>query len=125
VTQSGLPYLAELEAEDFVSTQSAILRHVRGPERIDAIFSTKNTTTVHIFKILKELGIRIPGQIGLIGFDDFDLADALDPPISVVRQPISKMATRAAEMLFEEMKDQKPSSHTTTLDVELVLRGSC
>lgn len=125
IRRAGLPYLAELEAEDFTSTQAAILRHVRGPERIDAIFSTKNTTTVFIYKILKELGIRIPGQIGLIGFDDFDLADALDPAISVVRQPITRIATRAAEMLFEEMKSQKPAEGTTTLDVELVLRGSC
>jgi LacI family transcriptional regulator len=120
-----LPYLAELEAEDFISTQSAILRHIRGPERVDAIFSTKNTTTVYIYKILKDLGVRIPGQIGLIGFDDFDLAEVLDPPISVVRQPITRIATRAAELLFDEMANRKPASSITTLDVELVLRGSC
>jgi len=125
VQQAGLPYLAETQAEDFISTQSAILRHVRGSERIDAIFSTKNTTTVYIYKILKELGIRIPGQIGLIGFDDFDLAEVLEPSISVVRQPITRMATRAAEILFEEMNDPKSAHQNITLDVELVLRGSC
>lgn len=98
---------------------------MRGSERIDAIFSTKNTTTVYIYKILKELGIRIPGQIGLIGFDDFDLAEVLEPSISVVRQPITRMATRAAEILFEEMNDPKSAHQNITLDVELVLRGSC
>ncbi|UWZ86817.1 LacI family DNA-binding transcriptional regulator [Occallatibacter riparius] len=125
VREAGLPYLAELGAEDFVSTQSALLRHIRGADRVDAIFSTKNTTTVCIYKVLKELGVRIPGQIGLIGFDDFDLADVLDPPISVVRQPITRIATRAAELLFDEMDHRKPASAITTLDVELVLRGSC
>jgi LacI family transcriptional regulator len=125
VREAGLPYLAELQAEDFVSTQSAILRHIRGAERIDAIFSTKNTTTVYIYKILKELGVRIPGQIGLIGFDDFDLAEVLDPPISVVRQPVTRIASRAAELLFDELANRKPASSISTLDVELVLRGSC
>jgi LacI family transcriptional regulator len=125
VREAGLPYLAELGAEDFISTQSAILRHIRGSERIDAIFSTKNTTTVYIYKILKDLGVRIPGQIGLIGYDDFDLAEVLDPPVSVVRQPITKIATRAAELLFDEMDNQTPAANVTTLDVELVLRGSC
>lgn len=125
VEKAGLPYLAELTAEDFISTQSAILRHIRGADRVDAVFSTKNTTTVYIYKILKVLGIRIPGQIGLIGFDDFDLADVLDPPISVVRQPITRIATRAAELLFEEMDGRRPQTNMTTLDVELVLRGSC
>src|SRR6185437_3039396 len=125
VHQAALPYLAELEAEDFISTQSAILRHIRGSERVDAIFSTKNTTTIYIYKILKDLGIRVPGQIGLIGFDDFDLAEVLDPPISVVRQPITRIASRAAELLFDEMASRKPATAMTTLDVELVLRGSC
>jgi len=125
VRDAGLPYLAELQAEDFVSTQSAILRHIRGSERIDAIFSTKNTTTVYSYKILKELGVRIPGQIGLIGFDDFDLAEVLDPPISVVRQPITRIASRAAELLFDELANRKLASQISTLDVELVLRGSC
>lgn len=125
VRSAGLPYLAELEAEDFISTQSAILRHIRGADRVDAIFSTKNTTTIYIYKIFKDLGIRVPGQIGLIGFDDFDLADVLDPPISVVRQPITRIASRAAELLFDEMASRKPASAVTTFDVELVLRGSC
>ncbi|HZP05134.1 MAG TPA: LacI family DNA-binding transcriptional regulator [Terracidiphilus sp.] len=125
IKRAGLPYLAELNAEDFVSTQSAILRHVRGPERVDAIFSTKNTTTVYIYKILRELGIRIPGQIGLIGYDDFELADALESPITVVRQPITRIATRAAELLFEEMIDHKEPAGTISFDVELVLRSSC
>lgn len=125
IREAKLPYLAELSAEDFISTQSALLRHIRGADRVDAIFSTKNTTTVYIYKILKALGIRIPGQIGMIGFDDFDLADVLDPPISVVRQPITRIATRAAELLFDEMDSRKPATELTTLDVELVLRGSC
>lgn len=125
VLEANLPYLAELEAEDFISTQSAVLRHVRGPDRVDAIFSTKNTTTIYVFKCLKDLGIRIPGQIGIIGFDDFDLADVLDPPISVVRQPITRIATRAAEILFEEMTTEKSLNETVKFDVELVLRGSC
>lgn len=125
VQGAGLPYLAELRAEDYISTQSAILRHVRGPNQVDAILSTKNTTTIFIYKILRELGIRIPGQIGLIGYDDFDLADALDPAISVVRQPIARIASHAAELLFEEMANLRASGTTTTLDVELVLRASC
>jgi LacI family transcriptional regulator len=125
VTEAGLPYLAELEAEDLSSTQSAVLRHVLGSERVDAIFSTKNTTTIYVYKCLKELGIKIPSQIALLGYDDFDLADVLDPPISVVRQPITRIATRAAELLFEEMATQKTIRQTIKFDVELVLRGSC
>jgi LacI family transcriptional regulator len=125
VLEAGLPYLAELEAEDLISTQSAVLRHVLGSDRVDAIFSTKNTTTIYVYKCLKELSIKIPDQIALIGFDDFDLADVLDPPISVVRQPITRIATRAAELLFEEMTTQKTLNETIKFDVELVLRGSC
>jgi LacI family transcriptional regulator len=125
IRKAGLPYLAELSVEDYASTEAAVLRHVRGPDRVDAIFSTKNTTTVFIYKILRELNLRIPGQVALVGYDDFELADALEPPISVIRQPVAQIATRAAELLFRQMEEGAESKRMVQLKVELVLRGSC
>lgn len=125
IRRASLPYLAELNVEDFASTQAAVLRHVRGPERVDAIFSTKNTTTVFAYKVLREIGLRIPGQVALLGYDDFELADALDRPISVVRQPVRMIATRAAEFLFQQMEAGSAGKRMITLNVELILRESC
>lgn len=125
IAKAGLPYLAELDVEDFASTKAAILKHLGDGRRVDAIFSTKNTTTVFAYKVLRAMGLRIPSQVALLGYDDFELADALDPPISVVRQPVALIATRAAELLFEEMETGKQGRRVIKLKVDLLLRGSC
>lgn len=125
IQKAGLPYLAELNVEDYSSAEAAVLAHLSGPKAADAIFSTKNSTTVDVYKILRGLGIQIPHSMGLLGYDDFELADTLDPPISVIRQPVTQMATRAAEWLVQQMETGDQTYATVTLNVELVVRDSC
>jgi len=102
IAASGLPYLAELDVQDYDSAKAALLRHLNGKNSIDAVFAIKNAITVNVYKILHGLGIPIPSGIALMGFDDFELADTLHPPISVVRQPIAAIARRAAELTLCE-----------------------
>jgi len=124
VNGAGLPFLAELNVQDYDSAETALHRHLTGKSRIDAIFSIKNAITVNAYKILRKLNVAIPGSVALVGYDDFELADTLDPPISVVRQPVVAIATRAAEMLFEALKNGEEKPQTVTLKVELVHRSS-
>jgi LacI family transcriptional regulator len=124
VRAAELPYLAELDVQNYGGAEEALNRHLQGKERIDAIFSIKNALTVDAYKILRKLGVSIPGSVALIGYDDFELADALEPPISVIRQPVESIATRAAEMLFQELEKVEQKHGTVTLKVELVERGS-
>jgi len=125
VREAGLPYLAEPNVRDYESAEAAVHAHLKSTEPIDAIFSTKNSTTVYVYYILRKLGCPIPGSVALLGYDDFVLADALVPPISVVRQPVVEMATRAAELLFQQMETGIQSPSRLTLKVELVVRSSC
>ena len=129
--KAGLPYLAELDVQDYASCKAAILRQMEGRERIDAIFCIKNSITVNAYKILHELRIAIPKEVALLGYDDFELADALTPPITVIRQPVMQIGTRAGEMLFQALSSEASTGHeqssprTVTLRVDLVKRASC
>jgi LacI family transcriptional regulator len=125
VKAAGLPYIAELEVNDLEGVRDVLRRHLSGREKIDGIFCIKNALTIHAYKVLREMGVSIPGKVSLLGFDDFDLADTLEPPITVVRQPVVSIATKAAEMLFEAMATHRERRHTVTVNVELVVRGSC
>ena len=125
ISAAGLPYLAELEVNDLESVREALKRHLHSKEQIDGIFCIKNALTVHAYKVLRELGVAIPDRVSLIGFDDFELADALDPPITVVRQPVVGIATKAAELLFEAMTTKQNRQRTVTMKVALEVRGSC
>lgn len=125
IQRSGLPFLAELNVQDYPSAQAALEPHLYGRNRIDAIFSIKNAVTVHAYQILRRAGLSIPKDVALIGYDDFLLADVLDPPISVVRQPVEQIATFAAEKLFATLASGRGSTDQTVLPVELVTRASC
>jgi LacI family transcriptional regulator len=125
IKAAGLPYVAELEVNDLDGVREALKQHLSGRVKIDGVFSIKNALTVNAYKVLREMGVAIPGQVSLLGFDDFELADTLDPPITVVRQPVVGIATRAAELLFEVMSTRQEKQRTVTMKVELVTRGSC
>jgi LacI family transcriptional regulator len=125
VRKAGLPYLAEPNVQDYASAETAVLAHLKSAKPIDAIFSTKNSTTIYVYYILRRLGCRIPESVALLGFDDFELADALEPPISVIRQPVAELATRAAELLFQQMETGIQGQSKVILKVELVVRSSC
>ncbi len=124
IRAAGLPYLAELSVQDYASAEAALRPYLNGKDRIDAIFSIKNGITVDAYKVLRRARIAIPKSVALVGFDDFDLADALEPPITVVRQPVREMATRAAELLFDALEKRGSRQGAVTLKVEMVVRAS-
>lgn len=125
IRRAGLPYLADFNVQDYASAEAAVVTHLKTSAGVDAIFTTKNSTTVCVYKILRSLGLSIPRDVALLGYDDFELADALDPPISVIRQPVTQLATAAAELLFEQLDRGAGGQGLVTLDVELVIRKSC
>ena len=52
---------------------------------------------------IRELGLRIPDEIALVGFDDLDWTTLVDPPISVVAQPVAELGRTVAERLLERL----------------------
>ena len=125
ITAAKRPYLAELEVNTLADVRAALQRHLTAKQKIDGIFSIKNALTVYAYKALRELQVAIPGDVSLLGYDDFELADTLDPPVTVVRQPVVAMATKATEMLFQALAVEHVTPRTYNLQVELVPRGSC
>jgi LacI family transcriptional regulator len=120
----GLPPLVEREVQNYAALEATLLPYLKSAEPIDAIFSTKNSTTIYVYQFLRKIGCRIPNSVALLGYDDFTLADTLEPPISVVRQPVMEIGRRAAELLFQQMKTGNQSHETEILGVNLILRAS-
>ena len=101
---------------------------LRGARRPTAIFAAHGPAISTLMHVLARLRISVPQDVALLGFDDSDLFDLLEPPLSVVRQPVSELGETSAEVLFSLLKldsRTKPSATTTILPVKLVLRQSC
>jgi LacI family transcriptional regulator len=100
-----------------------------GKNAPSAFFGGNNWISRYLYRALYRLGLHIPGDIAIVGFDDFDAADMLHPPLTVIRQPVDEIGMTAADVLFARLKmnaDSWPqASSRTTLKVQLILRSSC
>lgn len=75
-------------------------------EKPDALFITNYEMTIGAIMAINELGIRIPEELKVIGFDYVDLARAINHDLSIVEQPMQKMAKSAAAQLFKRMNEE-------------------
>jgi LacI family transcriptional regulator len=92
-----------------------------------AFFSANNLTTRYTLRALVDLDVRVPEEAALIGFDDFELAEILNPTLTVVRQPVYEVGRVAAGLLFDRLnQDELPKNgNKVVLPVELIVRRSC
>ncbi len=109
---------------------AVLKRHVGAGAEPFGIFAGNNLTARYLCEAIRLLGLAVPQQVALLSFDDFDLADTLHPPTSVVEQPIDLMGRTAAKILFERLAAavHGPEGRPTPaimLGPRLVLRESC
>lgn len=92
-----------------------------------AIFAGNNLSARYVCEAVYTERLSIPDQVAILSFDDFDLADTLKPPMSVVQQPLEDMGRAAATILFAEMNGGavEDGALQTMLSPRLVLRASC
>ena len=64
------------------------------------------------------------GRWRLVGFDDFPMADLLDPPLTVIRQDVGRIGRTVAEMLFDRIGGNTAPPRHVVLEPSLVVRGS-
>jgi LacI family transcriptional regulator len=92
---------------------------------MSAVFAASDVIAIGAMGAAREIGLRIPDDIALIGFDDIPFARYLDPPLSTVYLPATELASKALEVLFHLIAHQPPRSKHIRLDTQLVVRHSC
>ncbi|HEX4757514.1 MAG TPA: LacI family DNA-binding transcriptional regulator, partial [Terracidiphilus sp.] len=92
--------------------------------RPTAIFAGNDMIAFGALLAFRELGLRCPEDISLIGFDNLDLAEMTSPPLSSVSQPGYQMGTAAAQILIDRVRgDHGPAKHIV-LETALKIRDS-
>jgi LacI family transcriptional regulator len=109
----------------------ALARMLAGPAPVTALFCGNNRITVLVLRELAAMGRRpgahgreAAGAVALVGFDDFELADMITPPITVVSQDPGEMGRLAAELLFRRLAGEGGRAQRITLSTRLIVRGS-
>ncbi len=90
---------------------------------IDAIFTGSDEAAVGTLQALRQLELRVPEDVAVVGFDDLRLAQHLAPPLTTVRVPITEGGYAAVRALLGLIRGEVVSN--TVLATELVIRASC
>ena len=124
--EAGLTEEAYFDCTTEESVTTLLKRLMRRKHPPRAIFAANGLTTRFTLQALAQLGIPVPQQVAIIAFDDFELADLLQPALTVVRQPTHKLGQQAAELLFSRLLNTADISdpRKITLPVELIVRNS-
>ena len=89
-----------------------------------AIFAGNDQQALGVYEAARQLGLAIPRDLSVVGFDDLPLARWLPPPLTTVCQPLADMGAMAAEMLLRLMDNRPLPIRRVELATELVVRES-
>lgn len=93
----------------------------------DGIFCSQDLSAIGVMQAAREKGLKIPDDLAIIGFSNWQITTMTDPPLSTVDQPGYEMGRRAAELLLKEIEskeDEFVEPQVITLPTKLLVRGS-
>jgi LacI family transcriptional regulator len=101
-----------------------VARLLRRSRPVTAVFATNDIVAVGAWRKLLELGVRVPGDLSLIGFDDIEMSRILLPPLTTVRQDKEALGRAAAALLLQLIGGGRPRTERILVPPRLMVRGS-
>lgn len=92
---------------------------------VTAIFAIRDHSVPGVYAGVREMGLRIPEDISVIGFDDQPFAEELYPRLTTVHQPFSEMGSKAVEKLLHIIRTREQELTKDVISPRLVVRESC
>lgn len=120
IPSSSVPIRENLHDEE--TARQAAIELLTSENPPTAIFSSQNLVTFGTMRALKELGKN--REVALVGFDDFTLADMMDPGVTVIAQHPDRIGIRTAERLLARIDGDQEPPRTYVIPSELIQRGS-
>ncbi len=126
--EAGIPLNEELitsSTKSWEGSYEATVKMIKRGIRPDAIFATSDPKALGVVRALKDLNIRVPQDISVIGFDNLEVTEMMDPPLTTVAQPFYQAGYQAAKRLVKLMnKNIALEPEVLKLEPELLVRKS-
>jgi LacI family transcriptional regulator len=113
--EGGYPLIDHTQLHEFI----------RGADRPTAVFAANDQIAIALYRAAASVGLSIPGDLSVIGFDDLDVSAHLDPPLTTMAQPFHEIGRKAAEILLRHMGGKSDGFEQITLAPSLIMRYSC
>lgn len=106
------------------SARKTIQEYAQARDYPDGILCRNDDLAIGTYRGLRDLGLRIPEDVALVGCDGIEDTEYLDPPLSTIVQPLEAMCDLAWEYLERRMRDPSRPLQCAVLPSQLVIRGS-
>ena len=104
--------------------REAMNRLLKLQVRPTAVLASNDLSAIGALQVMRNHGLRVPEDISLIGFDDIDLAESTDPPLTTVNLSRVKVAESAFNSLFELINGNKEIGTEVRVGTKLIIRES-
>jgi DNA-binding LacI/PurR family transcriptional regulator len=94
------------------------------PDRPTAIFAGSDFQALGVLRAARELRLRVPEDLSVVGYDDLPVISWIGPPLTTVRQPLYEMAATATRIVLDLAEGTVPVNPRVDLATELVVRES-
>lgn len=92
--------------------------------KIDGVFAGNDLIAIGVLKQLHAMGIKVPEQIAVCGFDGIQITQITQPELTTIAQPIYDIGTLACKIIFDQIKGDPQATNIHELDVKLIIRAS-
>jgi LacI family transcriptional regulator len=119
------PDLVRAGGYDDSALEEAARQLLTVPDRPTAIFAANDVSAITTMEVALSMGLRVPGDLSVIGFDNVPESAMTQPGLTTIEQPLQLMGQRSIEMLVELLAGSEPAETHVRLPTRLVVRGSC
>lgn len=124
----GLDYEPPLVIEKeptLIDGKEAMSRLLSLPSKPTAVLAASDTLAVGALSAARDMGVRVPQDVSLAGFDDIDIASYCNPPLTTVKVPAYDIGRIAFKILLDMVNSKSSQVQQYCLDTSLIIRGSC
>ena len=97
---------------------------LEGKKRPDAFLCSNNVIAYHVLQTLKRKNISVPGETGVVTFDNYPFAQYMDPPLTAVDVDTFGIGEQAAFQLIHKIKRADSGNQQTLISTRLLIRES-
>jgi LacI family transcriptional regulator len=123
----GLSFDPELVREgdnSFGSGEQCARELLQSKSPPTAIFACNDDMATGVLRITHKMGIKVPEELSVAGFDDIPLAEQIYPALTTIRQPVRSMAEKAVEILMDQIRSTPAAEERHAVKAMLKIRES-
>jgi len=128
----GLPFVEELvympeQGQDLTAIDfgyNGAKELMKGSVIPDAIMAAADPLAIGAIKYLKEIRINIPKDISIIGFDNNNLCELIEPKLTTIAQPTQELGRRAAHLLLDKLNGIQNNTESIIYEGKIVYRDT-